>query len=173
MTKINFSKDEELKSEIVENNMNYFVQTFRGNMLSVYDTTRDIETTSYYFAIEPSTSLLFCEFFLGCSDQIECELFEDADYSHGTNLNVFNRNRVHASQVDGVVISSQPTVVSEGNVLCHTIEGTTVSNKIGNNASLGSGQFFILKPNTKYLVKLTFSSTPVDLTFVFNFIPLS
>jgi hypothetical protein len=81
------------------------------------------------------------------------ELLEAPTTSSGTALTAINNNRV-SSNVTTATIVHTPTVTADGTLLeLKLIEGTGGGQAIGSSG--GSRIEFILKPSTKYLVRMT------------------
>ena len=96
---------------------------------------------------------------------ITVELFEEADLTTGTPITANNMNR-ESSAISSAIFSLAPTVISEGTKLDHlSIGATTIGNAIS-ISTLGAKLAWRLKPNTKYLLKLSNAeATDVDATF--------
>lgn len=142
-------------------------QLTSGDLYYISKVVENQSAGTIYFGITVNSKPISFTFDVGCSDQIKVELFEDANFNGGTQIPLENKNRT--STTSSVIQTYQePTVNSEGNKIFESIEGTEKSNKIGNAVSLRDNEFFILKPNTKYLLKLTTYNTS-DISLLADF----
>ena len=138
-----------------------------GNLYYFSKVIEDQSAGTIYFGLETGNKEISFTFDVGCSEQVKVEFFEDADFSDGTEMQLQNKNRNSTTQPD-VHIFSNPTVNDEGSKIFESIEGTTKSNKIGNAVSLRDNEFFVLKPNTKYIMKITVYNTS-DISLLADF----
>ncbi len=138
-------------------------QLTNGDLYYFSKVVEDQPSGTIYFGLIIGSKPISFTFDVGCSDQIKVEFFEDTDFTGGTQMQLENKNRTSTSLPE-VNIYSNPTVNDEGNKIFESIEGTEKSRRIGNAVSLRDNEFFILKPNTKYLMKLTtYNSADISL----------
>lgn len=86
---------------------------------------------------------------------LKVEFFEDAEFEDGTPVEITNKNRISENEPTMSIVSA-PTVTEEGDLLTTIIligSETFGNNRTGGRAS--SENKYILKPNTKYLAKIT------------------
>ena len=97
--------------------------------------------------------------YIADAESIKIEFFEDSDFSSGTELNIVQRNRNISTQAETKAYAS-PTITSEGD-LFYTMyilgkDGGFLIQELGGSVSTDK---FVLKKNTKYLVKITNEGT--------------
>ena len=103
-------------------------------------------------------SLAYAHLLYEIDVQAEAQLYiyENVTATAGDAVVAYNRNRVGTPASATVVVTSTPTGITEGSTIIR-------SRHMGSGKSIGGGDRgtheFILKPNTKYLVRLTNSTS--------------
>ena len=103
-------------------------------------------------------SLAYAHWFYEIDVEAEASLllYEAVTATAGAAIVAYNRNRVGTPDAATVVVTSTPTSITEGTTILR-------SRHIGSGKTTGGGSRgqheFILKPNTKYLFRLTNATT--------------
>ena len=97
---------------------------------------------------------------LGGGD-VDIQSYEGATASNdGTPITTFNTNRNSSNTAD-MVLNSAPTLTGDGS-LVHTTWAPPTANGVGQSAqgvsNIEAGEEWILKPGTKYLIRITNNS---------------
>ena len=99
----------------------------------------------------------------------ELWLYENATYSGGAGITMFNRNRVSIETLTCASVVSNPTITVAGTIIAHSIipGGSKGNFSLGGSMSEENG--WVLKPATQYIIKLTnlsASAEPVGMGLV-------
>lgn len=87
----------------------------------------------------------------------EIFIYESPTVSNGSVIDIINQNRNSTRQSTATAVHT-PTVTSVGTLLTHNlIVGGAVGHAVGGamSGALREGSEWVLKPNTKYLIRLT------------------
>ena len=103
------------------------------------------------------------------ADKLTYSAFEDATFSSGTALAINPYNRINTKSFKCSAVKS-PTVTAEGNQFANTyIAGSTGIGGTRSGADASVQNEYVLKPNTKYLIKFANGSSGANLvTFSFS-----
>jgi hypothetical protein len=85
----------------------------------------------------------------------ELWLYENATYSGGAGVTMFNRNRISTETLTCATVVSNPTITVAGAIIAHSIipGGSKGNFSLGGSMSEQNG--WTLKPSTQYIIKLT------------------
>ena len=98
-------------------------------------------------------------------DKVTIELFENATVTPatGTTLVAYNHNRI-SSNVSAVILKNAPTVTVQGDKIAFSyLPGSTGVGQSRSGGELGTGNEWILKKGTTYIILITNGSTAANL----------
>ncbi len=122
-----------------------------------------------YYLINTGSLMAHMSMSASVSPGCTYSIFEGSTVSsNGTSIDIFNQNR-NASFSSTAVIFVDPTINTEGTVIyTEQIGSLTLGGKGGPSSESERNEFsFILKPNTKYLLKISTlaASTSISTSF--------
>ena len=120
---------------------------------AVYQATKDDAETLDLQITTPATEYLHSVLEASSTLEAEVALYEAPTTSGGTAVTAYNRNR-NSQNVAAATVAHTPTVSAVGTLLAATTIGTGKS--VGGN--LRGISEWILKPSTKYLLRITSGS---------------
>lgn len=97
------------------------------------------------------------------ADKLTYTVYEGATYSGGTAMTLQNKNR-NSLYIPLCSVTKAPTVTATGtSFVCYYLPGATGVGGTRTGSDVSEDEEWVLKPNTKYLVRFTNGSTGANL----------